>query len=128
MPLADSRSAIGAVGQMLQAQLAARTSVGITDIGRVEAAATGGSGGPKFNLFLYQVDIDGFLRNTPLDAGQRPPVWLTLRYLLTAFDAGRESDSVEAHALLGEGMLALGELNYQRPAALALAENPRSEE
>jgi hypothetical protein len=122
MALADSRSAIGAVGQMLQAQLAARTSVGIIDIGRVEAAA--GSGGPKFNLFLYQVDIDGFLRNTPLDVGQRPPVWLTLRYLLTAFDTGRDSDSVDAHALLGEGMLALEELNYQRPAAVALAENP----
>ena len=122
MALADSRSAIGAVGQMLQAQLAARTSVGIIDVGRVETAAA--SAGPKFNLFLYQVDIDGFLRNTPLDAGQRSPVWLTLRYLLTAFDTGRDSDSVDAHALLGEGMLALEELNYQRPAALALAENP----
>ena len=122
MALADSRSAIGAVGQLLQAQLAARTSVGIINVGRVEVAAN--SDGPKFNLFLYQVDIDGFLRNTRLDAGQRTPVWLALRYLLTAFDTGRDSDSVEAHNLLGEGMLALEELNYQRPSALPLADNP----
>lgn len=122
MALADSRSAIGAVGQMLQAQLAGSTSVGIIDVGRVEDAAA--SDGPKFNLFLYQVNIDGYLRNTPLDAGQRPPVWLALHYLLTAFDVGRDSDSVDAHNLLGEGMLALEELNYQRPTSAALADNP----
>jgi hypothetical protein len=122
MALADSRSAIGAVGQMLQAQLANRTSVGIIEVGRVEAAAN--TDGPKFNLFLYQVDIDGYLRNTPLDTGQRPPVWLALHYLLTAFDMGRDSDSVDAHNLLGEGMLALEELNYQRPTSAALADNP----
>ena len=122
MALADSRSAIGAVGQMLQAQLANRTSVGIIEVGRVESAAS--TDGPKFNLFLYQLDIDGYLRNTPLDAGQRPPVWLALHYLLTAFDMGRDSDSVDAHNLLGEGMLALEELNYQRPASAALADNP----
>ena len=122
MALADSRDAIGAVGQMLQAQLTAGTSVGIIDVGRVEAAA--GGDGPKFNLFLYQIDVDGFLRNTPMDAGQRAPIWLALRYLLTAFDTGRDSDSVDAHRLLGEGMLALEELNYQRPTTLPLADNP----
>lgn len=107
---------------MLRAQLTARTSVGTIDVGRVEAATT--TDGPKFNLFLYQIDVDGHLRNTPLDAGQRAPIWLALRYLITAFDIDRDSDSVEAHRLLGEGMLALEELNYQRPAALALADNP----
>lgn len=122
MPLANSRSAIGAVGQVLQAQLATRTSVGNINVGRVEAAAN--NGGPKFNLFLYQIDVDGYLRNMPLDPGQRPPVWLALRYLLTAFDTGSDSDSVDAHTLLGEGMLALEELNYQRPASLALVDNP----
>ena len=39
MPLAASRNALGAVDQLLQAQLAARTSVGAVDVGRVEAAA-----------------------------------------------------------------------------------------
>jgi len=122
MPLADSRSAIGAVGEMLHAQLVARTSVGVIDVGRVETAA--GNNGPKFNLFLYQIDVDGFMRNTPLDAGQRPPVWLVLHYLLTAFDTGGDSDSVDAHRLIGEGMLALEELNYQRPTTVPLADNP----
>jgi len=89
----------------------------------VEAAAIG-TAGPKFNLFLYQVDVDGQLRNWPLDEGQRTPVWLVLRYLLVAFDQQRDSDSVEAHRLLGEGMLALQELNFQRPAVAALADNP----
>lgn len=122
MALADSRNAIGAVDLLLRSQLSARTTVGAVDIGRVEQAAA--SDGPKFNLFLYQVDIDGQLRNHPLDAGQRTPVWLVLRYLLTAFDTGRDSDSATAHELLGEGLLALEELNFQRPTALALADNP----
>ena len=122
MPLAASRNAIGAVDQLLQAQLAARTSVGAVDVGRVEAAAL--SDGPKFNLFLYQVDVDGQLRSHPLDQGQRAPLWLVLHYLLTAFDLSRDSDSFDAHFLLGEGMLALEELNFQRPTVAALGDNP----
>jgi hypothetical protein len=122
MPLAASRNAIGAIDLLLRAQLTARTTVGAVDIGRVEQAAL--SDGPKFNLFLYQVDIDGQLRNHPLDRGQRTPVWLVLRYLLTAFDVDRDSDSATAHELLGEGLLALEELNFQRPTVAALADNP----
>lgn len=123
MALADSRNAIGAVGQLLQSQLMARTSVGNVEVGRVEAAASGAVG-PKLNLFLYHVDVDAQLRNASLDDGQPAPVWLVLRYLLTAFDDQRDSDSVGAHQLLGEGMLALHELNFQWPASLALADNP----
>ncbi|SFA78393.1 Protein of unknown function [Poseidonocella pacifica] len=122
MPLANSRNAIGAVGQILQAQLAARTSTANVTIGRVEAAAA--TDGPKLNLFLYQIDVEGHLRNTPLDAGQKPPVWLVLRYLMTAFDLERDSDSANAHSLLGEGVLALEEMNYQRPTAVQLTDNP----
>jgi hypothetical protein len=122
MPLAATRNAIGAIDLLLRDQLVARTSVGTVDIGRVEQAA--GSDGPKFNLFLYQVDVDGQLRNYPLDRGQRTPVWLVLRYLLTAFDTGRDSDSSDAHILLGEGMLALEEINFQRPTVAALVDNP----
>jgi hypothetical protein len=122
MALSDSRTAIGAVGQLLQAQLLGRTPAAAVDVGRVEAAAA--TAGPKYNLFLYQIDIDGQLRNFPLDRGQRTPVWLVLRYLMTAFDDQRDSDSVGAHALLGEGMLALQELNFQRPATPPLADNP----
>ena len=122
MPLAATRNAIGAIDLLLRDQLVARTSAGTVDIGRVEQAA--GSDGPKFNLFLYQVDVDGQLRNYPLDRGQRTPVWLVLRYLLTAFDTGRDSNSSDAHILLGEGMLALEEINFQRPTVAALVDNP----
>ncbi len=122
MALSDSRNAIGAVGQLLQAQLIARTSAGSVDVGRVEAAK--GTAGPKFNLFLYHVEVDGFLRNQPLDAGQQPPLWLVLHYLLTAFDTQSDSDSIDAHELLGEGMQALQSLSVQHPASAALADNP----
>lgn len=122
MPLANSRNAIGAVGELLRTQLAARTTAANVTVGRVEAAAN--SDGPKLNLFLYQIDVDGHLRNHPLDPGQRPPLWLVLRYLLTAFDLGRDSDSTAAHELLGEGVLALEEMNFQRPSAIQLADNP----
>lgn len=122
MALADTKASIGAVSELLLTQLSTRTSVSTVDIGRPEVAA--GSNGPKFNLFLYQVDIDGHMRNHSLDNGQVPPLWLVLRYLLTAFDDGKESDSAGGHKLLGEGMLALHELNFLRPSALALVENP----
>lgn len=122
MPLASSRNAIGAVGEMLRTQLATRTSTTNITVGRVESAA--GSDGPKLNLFLYQVDVDGLLRNHPLDPGQKPPLWLVLRYLLTAFDLNRDSDSIAAHELLGEGVLALEEMNFLRPSAVQLADNP----
>jgi hypothetical protein len=121
MALADSRGAIGAVGELLRTQLANRTEVATVDVGRVGA----GSGScPKFNLFLYQLDLDGPLRNRPLDAGQPVPLWIVLRYLLTAFDGSGDSDSPDAHGLLGAGILALQELNFQRPAGAALADNP----
>ena len=123
MPLAQSRTAIGAVGELLRSQLTARTTAGSVDVGRPEVAAA--AAGPKFNLFLYQIELDAFLRNQPLDEGQDTPLWLVLRYLITAYDDGRESDSVAAHALLGEGMLALQELNFLDPTVPALADNPQ---
>ena len=105
MPLANSREAIGQFGELLQAQLTARTSVNTVDVGRPEVAAA--SGGPKLNLFLYQMDFDGHMRNLPLDQGQAPPLWMVLRFLLTAFDQDNDSDTAAAHRLLGEGILAL---------------------
>lgn len=124
MALADSKQAIGAVSKLLKGQLAAGTSATTVDVGWPGAAAS--TGGPKLNLFLYQVDMDAHLRNHPLDQGQVPPLWLVLRYLLTAFDDDKDSDSADAHDLLGEGMLALRELNFLTPAVTntALADNP----
>ena len=124
MALADSQGAIGAVGELLRSQLSARTSAASVDVGRPESSVT--TDGPKFNLFLYQVEIDGHLRQHALDQGQQAPLWLVLRYLLMAVDGSRESDSTASHTLLGEGMLALQELNFLSPPAtsVALTDNP----
>lgn len=122
MPLPATRQAIGAVAEILRAELTSRTSAVTVDVGRPEAAA--GSGGPKFNLFLFEVALDPSLRNHPLDKGQPDPLWLVLRFLLTAFDSGGESDSIDAQHLLGEAMLALQELNYLRPNLAPLVDNP----
>lgn len=123
MALADSKQAIGAVTEALKNQLVARTGVTTVDVGRPEAAAAS-SNGPKLNLFLYQVDVDGHLRSHTLDEGQPAPLWMVLHYLLTAFDEGKESDSINAQRLLGEGMLALHEMNFLQPTASALGDNP----
>jgi len=127
MALAESKEAIGAVSSLLKYRLIDQTSVTEVSVGRLEKAAKSDASAPKkFNLFLYQVDMDASLRNIPLDAGQATPIWLVLRYLLTAFDDEEESDSIEAHKLLGEGMLALQELNYIEPknTETELLDNP----
>jgi hypothetical protein len=124
MALIDSKQAIGAVSELLTTQLSNNTSVATVDVGRPETAAA--SDGNKFNLFLYQIDIDNHLRNQSLDQGQPSPLWLVLHYLITAFDGDRDSDSSSAHRLLGEGMLALQELNFLKPSVLALTDNPES--
>lgn len=123
MALADSTHAVGAVSRLLKARLAApRTQAAAVSIGRPEAAIA--QGGPKFNLFLYQVQFDGHMRNHPLDEGQPAPLWLVLHYLLTAIDDSRDSDSDLAHDLLGEGLLALQELNFLHPDSPELLGNP----
>ncbi len=107
MSLQDSGRAIGAVTRLLQDHLI-RRGFDIS-IGKPEDA-TGGDGNPKLNLFLFEVGIDAHLRNQPLHEGERPPLWLVLRYLLTAFDTGGVSDDAAAHELLGRGMSALQQL------------------
>src|SRR5574341_859854 len=122
MALSDSLEAIGAVTDLLQTQVQAATKVTV-DVGRPETAA--GGSGRKLNLFLYRLGHDGSLRNVTLDEGQDAPLWLTLHYLLTAFE-DKDSDSVKAHRLLGRGIAALHGLNFPRPDStiLALAKNP----
>lgn len=124
MALSDSRIAVGRVGELLKAQLAARTSVSAVDVGRPQEAA---GDGIKLNLFLYRISVDGFMRNQSLDEGQPTPLWLVLHYLLTAYDQSDFSDTTSAHDYLSEGMIALEELNFLRPSVgdyPALADNP----
>ncbi|MGZ5132483.1 MAG: DUF4255 domain-containing protein [Caldimonas sp.] len=118
-----SSEAIGATSELLRTRLTSALNNLPVTINRPEAA----SGGQRsLNLFLYGVGIDPHLRNEPLDRGQVPPLWLSLHYLLTAFDDSGESDSSAAHRLLGQGMAVLQGLNFMRPATtnLALAKNP----
>ncbi len=122
MPLADSIHAIGAVSAYLKSKLVSKTSASNVELGRPEEIPTSNSF--QFNLFLYQIDIDGQLRNQPLDEGQAMPVWLVLHYLLTAFDTTRESETIAAHNLLGEGILALQTMNFIEPDLAALTDNP----
>lgn len=110
MALADSSRAVGAVTRLLVNHLSRQTELSITT-GRPEQAASSG-GNPKLNIFLYETQFDGSLRNLSLDEGRPPPLWLVLKYLLTSFDEGGNSDSATAHELLGLGMSSLQELSF----------------
>lgn len=124
MPLQATRNAIGELTRLLADQLVARTDATTVDIGRPEASALFGDAGPKLNLFLYAFNHDAYMRNTALDRGQEAPLWLSVKFLMTALDTGRDSDSSDALDLLGQGMLALRDIDMQRPTALALLDNP----
>jgi hypothetical protein len=127
MALADTGKAIGAVTKLLGEHLLNRTKLS-TDAGRPE----GNTSGPRFNLFLYEAQFDPGLKNIPLDEGQPPPLWLVLKYLLTAFDKDGNSDTAQAHEHLGEGIRALKESSFLRLMPLtasdirkALNDNPQ---
>lgn len=128
MTLADSGAAIGAVTRLLQDHLIRRGFE--VSIGKPEDAADNDTTA-KLNLFLYEAAFDPHLRNVPLRDGELPPLWLVLKFLLTAFDAAEDSDTAAAHDMLGRGMSALHELNFLRldplvalNVRLALENNP----
>jgi hypothetical protein len=125
MPLLDTHEAIGAVTELVKTRISARLNNLNVMVGWPETAAAG-IAGRKLNLFLYRLGIDSSLRNVSLDEGQPPPLWMVLHYLLTAYDNNRESDSIDAHRLLGRALAVLHELNYAKPAATdtALVPNP----
>lgn len=122
MPLSQTREAIGVISEILATRL--QLAVGDTvSVGRPEDAITGTVTGDKLNLFLYQVDFDGQLRNHSLETGQSPPLWVVLHYLLTAFN-GKDSETTIAHKLLGKGLTALYGLNFINSNDPALKDNP----
>jgi hypothetical protein len=120
MALGDTGKAIGATTEALRLRLSNRTGLTVS-VGRPDDPGGGVVGG-RLNLFLYEIIFDPSLKNVPLDEGQPAPLWLALKYMLTAFDsAGNnvDSDTVEAMEFLGEGVRALQELNYlTAPAGL----------
>jgi hypothetical protein len=123
MAFSETKEAIGAVSEMLQTKLIAKTGVPVT-ISSPESAAKSNAEGEKLNIFLYQIDFDASLKNYPLDAGQLPPLWVVLHYLITAFDTSKESDTIDAHKLLGRGLAALQDLNFLRPNPASPSDAP----
>ena len=83
MALADSGRAIGAVTRLLQDHLIRRGFE--VSVGKPEAAATSNTNA-KLNLFLYETGFDPGLKNVRLHPSEPEPLWLVLKYLLTAFD------------------------------------------
>lgn len=130
MAAADTARSIGAVTRLLRDHLIRRGFE--VSVGRPEAAAENNTIA-KLNLFLYEVAFDAQLRNVELRRGDPPPLWLAIKFLLTAFDDGENSDSADAHELLGRGIAALQELTLLRlqPPVLpvvqaALQDNPET--
>lgn len=125
MALSASTEAIGAVSELLSMRVSARLSNLPVLVGR-PVEAEGVDTARCLNLFLYRIGFDAHMRNTPLDAGQQPPLWLVLHYLITAFDVEHETETAEAQRLLGQGLVALQELNFLRPSVTmqALTGNP----
>jgi hypothetical protein len=111
MAAADSARAIGAVTRLVRDHLIRRGFE--VSVGKPEDAADTNLNA-KLNLFLYETAFDPNLRNVELRRGDPPPLWLVLKYLLTAFDADEDSDSADAHELLGRGIAALQELSLLR--------------
>ncbi len=116
MALGDTGKAIGATTEALRIRLQELLRLRIqpnldVTVGRPDRD----QGARRVNLFLYEIMFDASLKNTPLDDGQPAPLWLVLKYMLTAFDRDNESDSVEAYEFLGEGVRGLQELNYLTP-------------
>ena len=112
MALADSNRAIGAVTRLLIDHIGRRTSLNIT--ARHPRAAAASDSNPKLNLFLFETTYDPTLKNFSLTNGDPAPLWLVLRYALTAFDTDGASDTADAHELIGRGLAALYDVNFLR--------------
>lgn len=133
MTLAQTGFAIGSVSRFLAGLLttalwnAPPYNPKIT-VQRPQSDISPGTGTqPRINLFLYEVEIDSAMRNTSLTPGSQPPLWVTLRYVMTAFDGAGESDTADSHDLLGMGMQVLAGVEVVLPANAgytALADNP----
>lgn len=117
MALVHTSKAIGAVSKALKERIDTISGATVT-IGRPDKAA---GPFPSLNLFLYEVQYDPHLKNIPLNEGEKPPIWMVLKYLLTAFEAADNSDSPAAHELLGTALRILHQDNLLRLAGLPAA-------
>src|SRR5688572_20902161 len=104
MALDDTKDAIGAVTKALKQRIESFSSIPV-DEGRPDHTSLVGF--PHLNLFLYEIGLDPYLKNTPLNEGEKTPIWMVLKYMLTAFEAADDSDSVDAHKHLGAALRAV---------------------
>ncbi len=103
MSLADTSRAIGAVSLLLKERIDNVSGLTVS-VGRPSDTT---ETTPHLNLFLYEIHFDEYLKNEPLNEGETPPLWLVLKYLLTAYETANDSDSENAHAHLGAGLRAV---------------------
>jgi hypothetical protein len=130
--LAQTGLAVGSVSRSLAELL--KNALGAVSpyhpditVQRPQANATGTTTSARINLFLYEIEIDGAMRNISLTPGSQPPLWVVLRYLMTAFDNQDESDTAGSHDLLGMGMqvlLGVGDALPLFAVDTALSDNP----
>lgn len=120
MSLADTSKAIGTVTAALKERLDARTGRNVS-VGRLDQTT---GAGEHLNLFLYEVAFDPHLKNTPLNEGEKPPVWLVLKYILTAFESTAVSDSAVAHENLGLAIRAIYQDDLLKLDGLAINTKP----
>ena len=117
MTFTDTGKAIGAVSRLLRARIEQRIrenkasgepAVSVT-VGKIEDQKK--SDGLTLNLFLYEIQFDGSLKNTEIFIGRSPPAWLILKYMMTSADNG-VSGGDTTHNALSRGIQALQELNF----------------
>jgi hypothetical protein len=125
MALSETGKAIGKVTALLKEWLEIKTGYSV-EVGRPEPPQNA-STDERLNIFLYEVNFDASLKNVSLQEGRPAPLWLVLKYLLTAFDNEGNSESTAAQEYIGEGVRVLQELNFLSitdDKILALGDNP----
>lgn len=126
MALVHTSRAIGAVSRALKERIDTVSGATVT-IGRPDQVS---GTFPILNLFLYEIQYEPNLKNIPLNEGEKPPIWMVLKYLLTAYEDNDSSDSIKAHELLGSALRLLHQDNLLKldglPAVVveALDSNP----
>ncbi len=109
MALADTNLAIGAVTNLLKVNFKEFTSIPDIKVGRPSQAADQDT---CLNIFLHEIHFDEFLKNSPLNEGEKPPIWMVLKYMVTVFSGDENSDSVEAHRMLGKAIEAINRNDF----------------
>lgn len=109
MALGDTNLAIGAVTNLLWINFKEFTDIPDITVGRPHQAADHGT---CLNIFLYEIHFDEFLKNSPLNEGEKPPVWMVLKYLVTVFSEKKDSDNIEAHRMLGKAIAAINRNDF----------------